>query len=125
MMHYALLIALVTFFIIFTGGMVRSMPGVLLASLAGEFGWSHAMISGAISFNILLYGAIGPFAAALMKRYRMSLLVVAALILLALGAGLSVFMTSPAALYCCWGFLIGSGSGIIAPVLGKVVSRVG
>ena len=48
---------------------VRAAPGVLIVPLEHEFHWSRATISFAVGVNVLLYGAIGPFAAALIDRF--------------------------------------------------------
>ena len=48
---------------------VRAAPGVLIVPLEQEFHWSRATISFAIGINLLLYGLIGPFAAAVMDRF--------------------------------------------------------
>ena len=45
----------------------RSTPGVLIDPLRDEFGWSRATVGLAVSINVLLYGFIGPFAAALQQ----------------------------------------------------------
>ena len=45
------------------------MPGVLLRPLMAEFGWSTSAVSGPLSLRLVLYGLMGPFAAALMQRY--------------------------------------------------------
>ena len=89
----------------------RSVPGVLLDPLHDEFGWSHATISSAVSINLLLYGLISPFAAALMDRLGLRRVVSGALVLIALGSGLTVFMTSSWQLLLCWGLLVGIGTG--------------
>jgi len=41
---------------------------VLVVPLETEFHWSRATISFAVGVNLLLYGAIGPFAAAIRPR---------------------------------------------------------
>ena len=87
------------------------MPSVLLDPLHEEFGWSHATISAAVSINLLLYGLISPFAAALMDRLGLRRVVSGALVLIALGSGLTVFMTSSWQLLLCWGLLVGVGTG--------------
>ena len=48
---------------------VRATPGVLIVPLEDEFHWSRATISFAIGINLLVYGAVGPFAAAVMDRF--------------------------------------------------------
>ena len=44
-------------------------PGVLLLPLQREFGWSTAEISAAMAIRLLLFGLMGPFAAALINRF--------------------------------------------------------
>ena len=64
-----------------------------------------------MSINLLLYGLISPFAAALMDRLGLRRVVSGALLLIALGSGLTVFMTSAWQLLLCWGLLVGVGTG--------------
>ena len=47
----------------------RSVPGVLIVPLGKEFGWSHALIGGAVSVNLIVYGLGAPFAAAIVERF--------------------------------------------------------
>ena len=67
-MHYAWIVAAVTFLALLVSAAVRSAPGILIVPLEQEFGWSRATISLAVSVNLLLYGLIGPFAAGLINR---------------------------------------------------------
>lgn len=67
--HYAWIVAAVTFLALIVSAAVRSAPGILIVPLEQEFGWSRATISLAVSVNLLLYGLIGPFAAGLINRY--------------------------------------------------------
>jgi predicted MFS family arabinose efflux permease len=92
----------------------RSAPGVLIGPLHAEFGWSTATIASAVSVNMLLYGGFSPFAAALMERFGMRRVVSCALLLVAGGSGLTVFMTAPWQLMACWGLLVGVGTGSMA-----------
>ena len=64
--HYSWIVVGVTFFTLLITAGVRSTPGVLMIPLEQEFGWTRAMISVAVSVSILLYGLMGPFAAAVM-----------------------------------------------------------
>ncbi len=68
-LHYAWIVAAVTFVILLLTAGVRAAPGVLIVPLEHEFRWSRATISFAIGVNMLLYGLIGPFAAALIDRF--------------------------------------------------------
>jgi sugar phosphate permease len=92
----------------------RSAPGVLIAPLHEEFGWSTATISTAVSINLVLYGVISPFAAALMERFGMRRVVGGALLLVAAGSGLTVWMTQVWQLMLLWGVLVGVGTGSMA-----------
>lgn len=101
----------------------RATPGVLLVPLQDEYGWSRATIAGAVSVNLVLFGLAGPFAAALTQRFGLRRVVPAAMTLIALGSGLTVFMTSPWQLYLCWGLLVGAGTGAVAPVLAATIAN--
>ena len=102
----------------------RSAPGVLMVPLQDAFGWDRGTISFAVSINLVLYGFMGPFAAALMERYPMRLVVSIALILISAGALLTLVMTQPFHLYLTWGVMVGLGSGSMATVMAAtVVSR--
>jgi MFS family permease len=109
--HLAWAVAMVGFVTLIGAAGFRSVPGVLLDPLHEEFGWSHATISSAVSVNLLLFGGFSPFAAALMDRLGLRKVVSGALVLIALGSGLTVFMTAPWQLLLCWGLLVGIGTG--------------
>src|SRR4051812_39250074 len=70
-LHYAWIIAGITFVTMMAAAGVRAMPGVLIVPLEKEFGWSRETTSLAVSINLLLYGLCGPFAAAIMERVGM------------------------------------------------------
>ncbi|WP_407675402.1 MFS transporter, partial [Peterkaempfera griseoplana] len=59
----------------------RSTPGLMMEALHHEFGWSHGVISSAVSVNLALYGLTAPFAAALMDRFGVRLVVTGALLM--------------------------------------------
>ena len=67
---------------------------MLITPLQDEFGWSRGTISLAVSVNLLLFGLTAPFAAALMDRFGIRRVVSCALLLVAAGSGLTVFMTA-------------------------------
>src|SRR6266571_2963861 len=67
--HYAWVIVGVGFAVAVVTAGVRATPGVLIVPLEEEFHWSRATISLALGINLLLFGAIGPFAAAVMDRF--------------------------------------------------------
>src|SRR4051812_13543886 len=96
----------------------------MIRPLHDEFGWSLGTISAAVSVNLLLYGLTAPFAAALMERFGIRRVIMAALILVSVGSGLTVFMRSSWQLLLFWGVLVGLGTGsmalgFVAPIAGR------
>src|SRR5260370_15103780 len=68
-LHYAWVVVALTFVVIVVTAGVRATPGVLIVPFENEFHWSRATISFAIGVNLLVYGLVGPFAAAAMDRF--------------------------------------------------------
>jgi len=120
--HYAWVVVAVTFLTLLIGAGVRSAPGVLMVPLESEFHWSRATISFAIAVSLVLYGLIGPFAAAFMERFGLRRTMLSALALLATGVALTTLMRQSWQLVLLWGVVVGTGAGIIANVLGAVVA---
>lgn len=120
-LHYAWVVAGVTFLVLLATAGVRSAPGVLIVPLEREFGWSRATVSFAISVNLVLYGLIGPFAAALMGRLGVRKTVLASLVVVSTGVALTTRMTAPWQLVLLWGVVVGAGTGMTALVLGATV----
>lgn len=100
----------------------RAAPGVLMVPLEEEFGWSLTEMSVAVTVNLLLFGLTAPFAAALMQRFGIRAVTTAALMLIAAGSALSVFVTAPLMLVFTWGLLIGLGTGSMALVFAATVT---
>ena len=122
--HYAWIMFGVVFIILLGASGFRSAPGVLMVPLQDAFGWDRGQISLAVSINLVLYGFMGPFAAALMERFPMRVVVSIALLTISSGALLTLVMTEPIHLYLTWGVMVGLGSGSMATVLAAtVVSR--
>jgi MFS family permease len=119
--HYAWIVLGVTFLALLAGAGIRATPSVLIVPWEEEFGWPRSIISFAISVNILLYGLMGPFAGALMQRLGIRRTTVGALCLLVVGVMLSTRVTEPWQLVLTWGVIVGSGSGMVALVLGATV----
>jgi MFS family permease len=122
-LHYAWIVAGVTFVTLLAAAGTRATPGVLIVPLQNEFGWNRAEISAAVSINLLLFGLIGPFAAAFMARFGIRRVVLAALVTIAVGVGLTPVMTSLWELYLLWGVVVGVGAGCMASVLAAVVAN--
>ncbi|MCA0146711.1 MFS transporter [Blastococcus sp. LR1] len=112
--HPAWWVAAVTFLALVGAAAFRAVPGVLIDPLRDEFGWSVSTISAAVAVNMALYGLTAPFAAALMENFGIRRVVISALLLTALGSGLTVFMTTSWQLILLWGFAVGLGTGSMA-----------
>ena len=120
--HYAWIMAAVTFIALMGAAGFRATPSVLIVPLQNEFGWNRAVISVAVSINLILFGLTGPFAAALMDRFGLRVVTVGALITVSTGALLTTVMNSPWQLYLLWGVVVGLGTGCMASVLAATVA---
>ena len=112
--HYAWIVAGVTFLILLTAAAIRATPGVLIVPLEQAFGWSRATISFAVSVNLLLYGLCGPFAASLMERFGVRRVTLLSLCAVTVGVALTTVMRSPWQLVLLWGVVVGIGTGAMA-----------
>src|SRR4029079_3081795 len=99
-----------------------STPGILMVPLEEEFHWSRATIALAVSINLILYGCIGPFAAAVMEKFGIRRSVLCALAMVGLGGASTSMMQYPWQLILMWGVLVGVGTGFLASVLAAVVA---
>jgi MFS family permease len=122
-LHYAWIVAGVTFLVLLVTAGIRATPGVLMVPLESEFGWTSAAISGAIAINLALFGLIGPFAASLMDRWGLRRIILCALALLAGSVALSTLMRSQWQLTLLWGVCVGSGTGVTSIVLAAVIAN--
>ena len=121
-LHYAWIVVAVTFVVLLVGAGIRATPSVLIVPWEREFGWSAATISVGIALNIFLYGMVGPFAVAIIERFGLRRSVCAALVVLAAGTASTTLMSAPWQMTLLWGIVVGSGSGMIANVLGATVA---
>jgi len=120
--HYAWVIFVVAFITLLGAAGFRSTPGILIDPLGKEFGWSRATVATAVSINVLLFGFIGPFAAALQLRYGLRKVTMTALAIISTGALATTQMTQPWHLYILWGGVVGVGSGCMATVFASTVA---
>ncbi|HET9625294.1 MAG TPA: MFS transporter [Kofleriaceae bacterium] len=121
--HYAWFVAGVTFVILLGAAAVRATPSLLIVPLHDELGWSTQIISGAVSLNLVLFGLIGPFAAAVMQRFGIRRTVLAALVVIAAGVESASFVRAPWQLYASWGAIVGLATGVTASVLGATIAQ--
>lgn len=122
-LHYAWIVAGVTFLVLLVTAGIRATPGVLMVPLESEFGWSRAAISGAVAINIALFGLIGPFAASVIDRWGLRRVVLSAVALLCMSVVLTTFMRAQWQLTLLWGILVGTGTGVTSMVLAAIVAN--
>ena len=121
-LHPAWIVAIVAFLALVGAAGFRAAPSVLMLPLEEEFGWTRTELSLAVTVNLLFYGLMAPFAAALMARFGLRKVTSVALLLVTAGAGLSIFATAPWMLVLTWGVLIGLGTGSMALVFAATVA---
>ena len=113
----------VTFFTLMASAGYRSAPSVLIVPLEDAFGWSRSQIALAVSINVLLFGLVAPFAAALMERFTVRKVVMSALTVVAISSTSTIFMTQPWHLWALWGVGVGVGTGSMALVFAATIAN--
>ncbi|MEN9380896.1 MAG: hypothetical protein RIR99_730 [Actinomycetota bacterium] len=121
--HPAWIAAGVTFLTLMATAGFRSAPSVLIVPLEDAFGWSRSDISLAVAINVLLFGLVAPFAAALMERFGIRRVVMTALTVVSIGSGLTIFIQRPWHLIALWGVVVGVGTGSMALVFAATVAN--
>ena len=117
----AIAVVAVTFLSLLISAGLRATPGVLMVPLELNFGWSRASISFAAALGILLYGLVGPFAAAFMQIFGIRRTMMGGLALMSASTFASLWMSQPWHYVVTWGVLAGVGSGSVAMVLGAAI----
>jgi sugar phosphate permease len=121
-LHYAWIIVAVTFVATIVIAGVRATPTVLIVPLEQEFHWSRATISFAIGINLLLYGAVGPFAAAVMDRFGARRTMTLAFAATAAGVALTPGMSEAWQLVALWGVVVGLSTGFVGAYLAASIA---
>src|SRR5215472_17480674 len=124
-LHYAWVIVAVTFAVAVITAGVRATPGVLIVPLEEEFHWSRATISFAVGINLLLFGAIGPFAAAVMDRFGARRTITVALATTAISVVLTPAMSKPWHFIFLWGIVVGLSTGFVGGCLAAYIAGPG
>jgi predicted MFS family arabinose efflux permease len=121
--HPAWIVAGITFATLFATSGFRSAPSVLILPLEKDFGWQRDVISLAVAINVLLYGLTAPFAAALMERFTVRKVVMAALATVGTGALLTIWINQSWHLMLLWGVIVGVGTGSMALVFAATIAN--
>src|SRR5690349_16181796 len=120
--HYGWVMVGVTFLAALISAGSVGAPGVFIVPLQHEFGWSTAEISSALSIRFILFGLMAPFAAALLNRYGLRNVTLAAQLIVVSALFASLAMTKVWQLMLLWGVVIGIGTGMTALVLGATIA---
>jgi len=120
--HYGWVMVAVTFLAALISAGTVGAPGVFIVPLQREFGWTTAEISSALSIRFILFGLMAPFAAALLNRYGLRNVTLAAQLVVVSALAASLAMTQVWQLMLLWGVVIGIGTGMTALVLGATIA---
>jgi sugar phosphate permease len=120
--HYAWVIAAVTFLALLTTAAALGLPGAMLLPLSREFGWSTDELSSVFAVRFALFGLLGPFAAVFVARYGLRTIMIVAAAFIATAMVLATGVTQLWQLFLLWGLLLGCGTGLTALVLGAMVA---
>ncbi|WP_428246494.1 MFS transporter [Ferrovibrio sp.] len=121
--HYAWVIAAVTFLTMLVMSAALGLPGAMLLPLGKEFGWTTDEIASSLAFRFALFGLMGPMAALLMERFGLRQVITVAVLLVGGGMALATQVQSLWHLFLLWGLVLGLGTGMTALVLGAVVAN--
>jgi sugar phosphate permease len=121
--HYAWVVAAVTFVAMLTTSAALGLPGALLQPLEREFGWSTEQLSSIFAVRFALFGLLGPFAAVFMMRYGLRRVVAIAAGIIGACMALGTQVTQLWQLFLLWGLVLGFGTGLVAMVLGAIVTN--
>lgn len=121
--HYAWVIASITFLTMLVTSAALGLPGVLMQPLAQEFGWSTAELSSIFATRFALFGFLGPFAAVVLMRYGIPRIVALASGVIASTLLIGLQMQTLFEAFVLWGVVLGIGTGLTAMVLGAMVAN--
>jgi predicted MFS family arabinose efflux permease len=111
-----------TFFVLLAVSGIRSASAVIIKPVSDDMHWTIAQISIAVATNVVLFGAMGPFAAALMQRYGVKRSMITALAIMAASTALASRIETPFELWLTWGLGVGLGVGMLSMVLASFVA---
>ncbi len=120
--HYGWVVAAAAFVALLIASGVRATPTILIGPLDEEFGWDVNQVSLAISVNLVLFGLMAPFSAALMERFGVRRVVAAALAATAAGTAATIGMSALWQLTLLWGVVIGAATGCLSSPLAAIVA---
>lgn len=121
-LHYAWVMAGVTFVVLLVGAAIRATPAVLMVPLETELGTTRAGVAVGSSLGLLLYGVGGPFCAAIAERIGLRRMIALAMAMLAAAILAATQITALWQYILLWGLVVGAGTSMVANVTGAVVA---
>lgn len=121
-LYYGWIVVGLAFFVLLVAAGARSTPGVLMQPMERDMGWTAATISLAVAINIVLFGLMGPFAAALMQTIGIRKTILIGLGTVAVSTAATSFIQTPAELILTWGIGVGTGVGLVGIVVAATVA---
>lgn len=119
--HYAWVVAALTFLAMLITSAALGLPGALMQPLTKEFGWTTAELSSVFATRFALFGLLGPFAAVVLMRFGVRNVVALAAVIIGSTLFLGAFMHNLTQAFVLWGVVLGLGTGMTAMVLGATV----
>ncbi|MBK9125150.1 MAG: MFS transporter [Chloroflexi bacterium] len=121
-LHYAWIVAVVTFLGLLTSAGVRTAPSVVLVPLEVEFGWTRSETSFAVAISLFVFGFGAPLGGALMDRFGPRRVLLGGLAVITAGLALMLTMDQLWQFHLWWGVVVGIGTGAVAGTLGATVA---
>src|SRR5581483_2775365 len=121
-LHYGWIIVALAFSVSLIAAGARSAPGVLMQPMEHDMGWTATTISFAVAINIVLFGLMGPFAAALMAKIGVQKTIIIGLSIITAASIGTAFIQTPAQLVLAWGVGLGTGIGLVGLVVAATVA---
>ncbi|MBI2371172.1 MAG: MFS transporter [Deltaproteobacteria bacterium] len=121
-LHYAWVMAGMTFLALLSASGVRSSFGVFIKPMEREFGWDRATLSLAASLSLFLFGAVGPLMGRVVDRFGPRPVLSLGVLLVGLAAVGSGLVQQLWQLYLITGILMAVGTGAAATVTASAVA---
>ncbi len=121
--HYAWIVAGITFLALIVSQAIRSTPGLIFLPLESEFGWDRASLSLAVAVSLLTYGLGGPLGGGLVDRLGPRRVLLIGIGLIAGATGALLVMRDLWQFYLLWGIAIGVGTGASGQVVSAAVAH--
>ncbi|MDP8923736.1 MAG: MFS transporter [Chloroflexota bacterium] len=121
--HYAWFIVGLTFVVLLVAAGPRTLAGILIVPLEGEFGWDRASLSLAVAISWVTGGLASPFSGKLVDRFGARGVMIGGLLLTLIGTAAMLTMHSLLELNLWWGIFVAFGSGSLAVVMAAAVAN--